>query len=174
MKMQFLAVAAAALMAAPTLHAQATAAPMPASPSAHMGRHGHGHGHGRMMKELGLSADQQSKVKAIHARYAPQMKSVHEGSKADFDAMRSARTRGDSAAMRASQAKLKADMAPAMQARQQEMAEVRGVLTPAQQQKFDVQAAKMKAHMGKRDRGGWAKRSAKRSADPAQAANPTK
>ncbi len=167
MKMQFLAVAAAALMAAPMLHAQATPTPAPANSPAHMGPR---HGHGRMMKELGLTSEQQAKMKAIHAKYAPQMKSARAGSKADFDAMRAARTRGDTAAMLAARAKIKSDMAPSMQVRQQEMAEMRGVLTPAQQQKFDAQAAQMKANMGKRGHGAWGKRAPK----PAKAAAPAK
>ncbi len=164
MKMQFLAVAAAVLMAAPTLHAQATPATTPTNLPAHMGlRHGH-------MKELGLTSDQQAKMKAIHAKYAPQIKSARAGSKTDFDAMRAARTRGDTAAMRAARAKIKSDMAPSMQVRQQEMAEMRAMLTPAQQQKFDAQAAQTKPNMGKRSHGAWGKRAPK----PANAVAPAK
>lgn len=162
MKMQLLTVAAAALMAAPMLHAQATATPMPAGVERHASPR---HGHGGMMKALGLTADQQAKMKAIHARYAPQMKSAFAASKPDFDAMKAARTSGDTAAMRAARARMQADMAPSQKVRDQEMAEMRGVLTPAQQQKFDAQRAQMKANMGKKGHGGWM---GKRAAAPAR------
>ncbi len=166
MKMQFLTVAAAVLMTAPMLHAQATAAPTPTSVARHAGPR---HGHGGMMKALGLTADQQAKMKAIHAKYAPQMKSAFAASKPNFDAMKAARTSGDTAAMRAARARMQSDMAPSQKVREQEMAEMRGVLTPAQQQKFDAQRAQMKANMGKKGHGGWM---GKRPAKPAQPAQP--
>lgn len=173
MKMQFLTVAAAALMAAPMLHAQATAAPAPAHSPAHAATASRPHGgHGRMMKELGLTADQQARMKAIHAKYAPQMKSARDAAKPDFDAMKAARTHGDTVAMRAARAKLQSDMAPTQTVREQEMAEMRAVLTPAQQQKFDTHQAQMKANMGKHGhRGGWM---SKRPAKAAQPASVTK
>ena len=156
MKMQLLTVAAASLMAAPMLHAQATTTPAPARQPAVSGPR---HGHGRMMQDLGLTADQQARMKAIHTKYAPQMKSARDASKPDFDAMKAARTSHDTAAMRAARAKLQSDMAPTQKVRQQEMAEMRGILTPTQQQKFDADQAKMKARMGKRGpRGSMANR----------------
>jgi periplasmic protein CpxP/Spy len=168
MKIQFLTVAAAALMAAPMLHAQATTpAPTPATRSHAGPRHG---GHGAMMKELGLTADQQAKMKAIHQKYAPQMKSAFAASRPDMDAMRAARSRGDTAAVRAARQKMRADMAPTQKVREQEMAEMRGVLTPAQQQKFDSSRAKMKANMGKGGHRDWM---GKRGAKPATPANPS-
>ncbi len=145
MKLQLLTVAAAALMAAPTLHAQATPAPAQARHSQMGPRHGH---HGMMMKELNLTADQQAKVKAIHAKYKSQMKASATTFKPDRDAMKTARARGDSAGMRAARTKLQADMAPGRQVHEQELNEVRDVLTPAQQEKFDATRAKMKAQEG--------------------------
>lgn len=147
MKMKLLTVAVAALMAAPMLHAQSTTATTPATRN-HSGmgpRHGHG-----MMKDLNLTADQKARVKAIHEKYASQFKTTRANFKPDFDAMKAARARGDSAAMRAARAKLQADRGPSMQIRQQEMAEVRGILTPDQRAKFDADQAKWKANAGKR------------------------
>jgi Spy/CpxP family protein refolding chaperone len=152
MKMQFLTVAAAALMAAPMLHAQATTTPTPAHTRAAMGqRRGR---HGNMMKDLGLTADQQARIKAIHTKYQPQMKTLRAASKPDMDAIRAARASHDTTAMRAARQKLRADMAPNQKVRQQEMAEIRSVLTPAQQQKLDTQRAQMKAKAGKGGRRG--------------------
>ena len=145
MKMQILTAAAVALLAAPTLHAQATPAPAQARHSQMGPRHGH---HGMMMKELNLTADQKAKVKAIHERYKVQMKSSAASDKPDREAMKAARARGDSAGMRAARAKLQAEMAPRRQMHEQELNEVRGILTPAQQQKFDAARAKMKGEHG--------------------------
>lgn len=162
MKMKLLTVAAAALMAAPMLHAQSTTTTAPATRShSEMGpRHGR---HGMMMKDLNLTADQKTKVKAIHEKYATQFKATRANSKPDVDAMKAARARGDSAGMRAARAKLQADRGPSMQVHQQEMSEVRGILTPAQQTRFDAAQAKWKANEGKRD-GAWM---GKRRAKPA-------
>ncbi|MDQ6736131.1 MAG: Spy/CpxP family protein refolding chaperone [Gemmatimonadota bacterium] len=162
MKMKLLTVAAAALMAAPMLHAQSTTATATATRShSEMGtRHGR---HGMMMKDLNLTADQKAKVKAIHEKYATRFKATRANFKPDFDAMKAARARGDSAGMRAARAKLQADRGPSMQVHQQEMSEVRGILTPAQQTRFDAAQAKWKANEGKRD-GAW---KGKRRAKPA-------
>jgi len=153
MKMQFLSVAAVALMAAPMLNAQVTTTPTPPNTATRTGarsRMGPRRGGPGMMKSLNLSADQQARLKAIRTKYAAQMKSARAGSKPDFDAMKAARTRGDTAAMRSLRDKMRADMAPSMKLRQQQMAETRAVLTPDQQKKFDAQQDSMKARMGRR------------------------
>lgn len=147
MKMQLLTVAAAALMAAPMLHAQATTPVAPAPTGARGARAAHGH---NAMKNLDLSAAQKARMKAIHAKYASQMKSARDASKPDFDALKTARASHDTAAMRAARTKLQANRAPSMKVRQQEMAEMRAVLTPAQQQKFDAQRAQMKHRTGEK------------------------
>jgi len=165
MKMQFLTIAAAAVMAAPMLHAQVTTprAPAAADSQRHMGPR---RGPGNMMKDLNLTADQQARIKAIHAKYAAQMKAAHDASKPDLDAMKAARTSGDTAAMRAARARMRANMAPAMKLREQEMAEVRAVLTAEQQQKFDAQRAQMKSRMGKMGNHGWMGNHPQRPAQP--------
>lgn len=152
MNMKLVTVAATVLMAAPMLHAQSTTVPAPtARAHSEMGpRH---RGHGMMMKDLDLTADQKARIKAIHERYAAQSKATRASYKPDFDAMKAARARGDSAGMRAARAKLQADRGPAMQIHQQEMAEVRGILTPAQQSKFDAAQARWKANEGKHEGG---------------------
>jgi Spy/CpxP family protein refolding chaperone len=165
MKIQFLTVAAAALMAAPTLHAQATTGSAPAHSQMQM-HAGARREHHRMMKDLGLTADQKARMKAIHAKYAPQMKAAFAGAKPDMDAMRAARKSGDTAAMTAARAKMRADMAPNQKIREQEMAEMREVLTPAQQQKFEAHRAQMKARDGKRGHGGWMGKHAAKAPTP--------
>ena len=148
MKLQFLAVAAAAtLMAVPALHAQATTPPQASVTGHNSPQRGMMH---RGMRDLNLTADQKAKMKAIRAKYAPQMKAAREKAKPDFDAMKAARASHDTAAMRAARAKLQADMAPTQNVMKQQMAEMRAILTPEQQQKFDSASARMKGHMGGR------------------------
>jgi Spy/CpxP family protein refolding chaperone len=154
MKLQFLAVAAAAaLMAAPTLHAQATTPPQ-ASITGHndaqrgmrpRGAMGRG-----MMANLNLTADQKAKMKAIRTKYEPQMKAARDKAKPDFDAMKAARASHDTAAMRTARARLQADMAPTQNVMKQQMTEMRAILTPEQQQKMDSARVHMKGHMGGR------------------------
>lgn len=148
MKMQILTMGAAILMAAPMLHAQTTTNPAPAHPPMAAGRHHGPHG-GMLVKELGLTADQQARMKAIRAKYAPQMKAARDAARPDFEAMRSARAKGDTAAMTVASNKLRATMAPTEKARQAQMSELRAVLTPAQQQTMDADRATMKANSSK-------------------------
>jgi periplasmic protein CpxP/Spy len=149
MKLQFLAVAAAAgLMAVPALHAQVTTPPQ-ASITGH-NRAPRGMRHGDMMKNLNLTADQQAKMKAIHEKYEPQMKAAREKSRPDFDAMKKARASHDTAAMKAARTRLQADMAPTQSVMKQQMAEMRAILTPEQQQKMDSAHVHMKGRMGGR------------------------
>jgi periplasmic protein CpxP/Spy len=154
MKLQFLAVAAAAgLMAVPALHAQVTTPPQASVTGHNSPRRGMRQGgmmRGGMMRNLDLTADQQAKMKAIHEKYAPQMKAAREKSKPDFDAMKKARASHDTAAMKAAGARLRADMAPTQSVMKQQMAEMRAILTPEQQQKMDSASARMKNRMGGR------------------------
>ena len=155
MKKHLAFLAAALVAVAPMAHAQATTAPAPRAERGSM-KGMRGPGHGDMYKSLNLTDAQKAQVKAIHQKYASRFKSARDASKPDFDAMRAARQKGDTAAMRAAREKLRADMAPTQKVREQEMAEVRGILTPAQQQQFDA----MKAKFAKRGaKGGhWGKR----------------
>jgi len=141
------ALATAALAAAPALYAQ-TAATTSANVTAALRPH-HGR-HGMMAKELGLTASQKAQMKAIHKKYAAQFRGeraqFRAAHKADFAAIKADRARGDTAAARAVREKLRDDMAPARQAHKQEMIEMRGVLTPAQQQKWDTHVAARRAH----------------------------
>lgn len=136
--------AAAAMMTAPAMYAQSTSTtPVnPARPGVMMPNGMRGHG-GRM-KQLGLSAQQKAQIKAIHARYAPQLKGARNAARPDIAAARAARARGDSATYRADMAKVRSELAPTRSVRQQEMAEIRAVLTPAQRQQLAIMRANRK------------------------------
>lgn len=146
MKKHFAVLAAALVAAAPMAHAQATTTQ---AARAEHGMRGPGHGHGDMFKSLNLTAAQKAQVKAIHQKYAPQMKAAREAAKPDFQAMRAARQRGDTAGARAARAKLRAEMGPSQKVRAQEMAEIRAILTPAQQQQLDAIKAQHAQFRGK-------------------------
>lgn len=135
----FTAMAVAATMAAPALYAQTTtvtAQPAPVA-GAPMMKH-QGPGHNKMMAELNLTDAQKAQIKAIHAKYAPQIKAEREKMRPQMEAARAARAKGDTSAVRADRANARTAMGPMQQVHQQEMAEVRAILTPAQQQKFDT------------------------------------
>ena len=112
-----LSLLAAAIMAAPVAHAQAM------NEMRH--RHADSVEHAQMMATLNLTADQRTRIDAIHKKYAMQMK--QGGDSTDIAGTRS---------MHGSDATMK-----------QGMAEVRAVLTPDQQAKFD---AMMEEHMKQR------------------------
>ncbi len=123
--------AVAVTMAAPALHAQTTTTrPMPAA-GARMQR---GPGHDRMMAQLNLTDAQKAQIKAIHAKYEPQMKAERDRLRPQMEAARAARAEGDTA----NRADRRAAMEPMRKIRDQEQAEVRAILTPEQQAKFDT------------------------------------
>lgn len=99
---------AAAIIAAPTVHAQSTEA-------MHHQR-GDSAEHARMMAKLGLTPDQKTRIDAIHRKYAAKMSSAHDST--------GTRKMGDMHAAHDSTMK-------------RAMAEVRAVLDPKQQVLFD-------------------------------------
>ncbi len=124
------------------------------------GRGGHGE-RGKFMKDLNLTDAQKASMKAIHARYEPQMKALREQGKAQFGDMRAARQKGDTSA--ATRARFQQFRERSMAIRQQENSEIRGILTADQRTKFDAAQAQRKqrfeAHqngMGRRGQAGKA------------------
>lgn len=115
-------VLAAAIVAAPALHAQST--------EARHHQHSDSSQHARMMAKLGLTPDQKTRIDAIHNKYAAQMRSAHDTS--GMKDMRRMNPAHDSTMKRA-------------------MAEVRAVLDPAQQLLFDSMMTDHMKQRGARD-----------------------
>ena len=103
---------------------------------------------------------QKAQIKTIHEKYQAQFKSSREAMKPAMDEAKAARQRGDTAAARAAFAKTAASRQQAQAVRSQESAEIRGILTPAQQATFDANVSKMKAQ-GDRKHEGRGKRQAR-------------
>jgi Spy/CpxP family protein refolding chaperone len=112
------------------------------------GRRGPGH---RMFADLNLTDNQKAQIKAIHEKYKDQFTAARTAAKPDFDAARAAKARGDTAAARASFLKARKAMAPIQQ---QEMTDIRNVLTDAQRQKLDAHKAAWKSSHGARKHAG--------------------
>jgi periplasmic protein CpxP/Spy len=123
------------------------------------GREGRGFG-----RDLNLTDAQKAQIKAIHQKYEPQNKALRDRAKPFKEAARTARQKGDSVAFRTNMEKARQVMQSGQSFRTQEQAEIRAILTPDQQAKFDAHqkaAAERRAKGGEK---GWGKR---RGAPPA-------
>ena len=127
MNRHFLSLVAALILAAPAAHAQV------ADGMHH--EHADSAEHARMMAKLNLTDAQKAQIKAIHEKYHAQMKDAHKQSgMAGTDSMHDMHDMLDMHDMDTTMKKA--------------MAEVRAVLTPAQQKQFD---AMMAEHSKKRE-----------------------
>jgi Spy/CpxP family protein refolding chaperone len=116
--------------------AQSTATPRsPDAGSFHRGPGGR-EGFGR---DLNLTDAQKAQIKAIRQKYQPQNEALRAQAKPYMDAARAARQKGDTAAFRTNLEKAHQIMQNASY-RTQERAEIRAILTPEQQAKFDARA----------------------------------
>jgi protein CpxP len=119
------------------------------------GQRGQGRGRGDemgMFRDLNLSDAQKTQIKAIRARYKTQRDASRDQSKPFLEAARAARQKGDTAGFRANMEKARQTSGGI---RQQEMNEIRGVLTPEQRTKADAAMAQRKQERGQRgQRGG--------------------
>jgi Spy/CpxP family protein refolding chaperone len=122
------------------------------------GREGFGFG-----RDLNLTEAQKTQIKAIRQKYQPQNQALRDRAKPFIDAARAARQKGDTAAVRSNMEKARQVMQSGQSFRTQEQAEIRAILTPEQQAKWDARqkaAADRKAQGGKK---GWGR---KRAATP--------
>ena len=78
-------------------------------------------------------------MKAIRQKYQPQSEALRAQTKPYMDAAKAARQKGDTAAVRSNMAQARQVMQNASY-RTQEQAEIRAILTPEQQAKFDAHA----------------------------------
>jgi len=115
-----------------------------------------GPGGGEFGRDLNLTDAQKAQIKAIRQKYQPQNDALRAQAKPFMDAARAARQKGDSAAFRSNLEKAHQLMQGAS-FRTQERAEIRAVLTPDQQAKFDARE-KTRGEHGNGGRKGWGKK----------------
>jgi Spy/CpxP family protein refolding chaperone len=135
--------------------AQSTATPR--RPEAGSYRRGTG-GREGFGRDLNLTDAQKAQIKAIRQKYQPQSAAVRAQAKPLIEAANAARQKGDTAAFRSNMAQAHQVMQNASY-RTQQQAEIRAILTPEQQAKFDARAKeraqgghKSWGHKGKGDK----------------------
>lgn len=138
--------------------AQSTAAPRVRADSGHYARRGPG-GREGFGRDLNLTEAQKTQIKAIRAKYKSQNEAVRDQAKPYMDAAKAARQKGDTVGFRTNIAKAR-QIETGASFRTQEQADIRAILTPAQQAKWDAQqkaAATRRAEGGKK---GWGRKHA--------------
>ncbi|PYO06870.1 MAG: hypothetical protein DMD30_12045 [Gemmatimonadetes bacterium] len=117
------------------------------------GREGFGFG-----RDLNLTDAQKAQIKAIHQKYQPQNQALRTQAQPFFDAARAARQKGDSAAVRSNMDKARQVLQGGQSSRNQEMAEIRAVLTPDQRAKFDARKKEFDERRAKGGHRGWGRK----------------
>jgi hypothetical protein len=109
---------------------------------------------GQLFKGITLSDAEKANLKAVHAKYASQMKTIREQSKPDMQAMRDARQRGDTAALKALWQKGAPQREQNKQILQAERTDMRAALTEANRAKFDANVASLEKRLAKHEKAG--------------------
>jgi Spy/CpxP family protein refolding chaperone len=142
-----------------------SAAQSPTTPKTPDGQFRRGPGSGRegrgFGRDLNLTDVQKAQIKAIHQKYQPQNQALRDRAKPFMEAARAARQKGDTAAVRSNMEKARQVMQSGESVRTQQNAEIRAILTPEQQAKFD---ARQKAASERRAKGGekgWGRKGGK-------------
>lgn len=155
-RIRFAALGAAFFIASAAAGAQAPQRDRASSESrGARGDRGEGRGQKGLFKDIALSEQQKSQIKTIHAKYRDQYQS-QRGNRQKGDSAWGQRRNGgeraqrDTAAMRQRREAMQAQIAHNSQLRQQEMAEIRGVLTVDQRVTFDRNVAELKTRIQER------------------------
>ena len=137
--------------------------PATATPHAHarqFGRHA-GPGRNAFLRGITLNDVEKANVKAVNQRYAQQMKAFRQQNTPDMKAMREARQRGDTAAVRAMWDKSKGQRAQIQQMMQAQRTDMRAALSAENQAKFDANVAAFQKRAANRAAKGHAPKFAK-------------
>jgi Spy/CpxP family protein refolding chaperone len=114
-------------------------------------------GGGEFGRDLNLTDAQKAQIKAIRQKYQPQNEALRAQAKPFMDAARAARQKGDTVGFRTNIEKAHQVMQGGQSFRTQENAEIRAILTPDQQAKWDARQKNM-AERGKGGHKGWGKK----------------
>jgi Spy/CpxP family protein refolding chaperone len=153
-KVAVVAAAFAALAMAGVAQAQGTGAPAQHQHRAEgrgpMGRGGPGMMQGMLLKGITLTDAQKAKLDTLRAAQRTAMQAQRGQGRPDFEAIRDAREKGDTATVN----RLMAEQRKTMEAhRDAQFAAIRTILTAEQQKQFDANVAEMKKHPGDMGRG---------------------
>ncbi len=100
-----------------------------------------------LFKGVKLTDQQKAQIKAINAKYRAQAKQAREALRPAMQEARADRQKGDTAAARAVFERNRGQFEQLRKQREQELQEIRAVLTPEQQKQFDANTAQLKARM---------------------------
>ena len=121
-----------------------------------------GPGRGGLLRGITLSDAEKSRVKAIHAKYSTEARSLRESMRPAMQDVRTARQKRDSAAVKAAWEKTAGDRQKLQALMERQRAEIRAALTPENQRVFDANAKQLEQRRaawnerGKGERGGRA------------------
>jgi periplasmic protein CpxP/Spy len=127
-----------------------------------------GRGRAGLLRGITLSDAEKTQVKAIHAKYSAEAKSLRESLRPAMQDIRAARQKRDSAAVKAAWDKTAGERQKLQALMQRERAEIRSALTPEHQKVFDANAKTLEQRRaewsknGKGERGDRAGRRARR------------
>lgn len=124
----------------------------PAAQQQQQGRRGQWRNGGRnlrreLFKGVKLTDQQKAQIKAINEKYRAQARQARAALRPAMQEARADRQKGDTAAARAVFERNRGQFEQLRKQREQELQEIRGVLTPDQRKQFDANAAQLKARM---------------------------
>ncbi len=123
----------------------------PAAQQQHQWRRGQRNGQRNLRRQLfkgvKLTDQQKAQIKAINQKYRAQAQEQFKALRPAMQEARADRQKGDTAAARAIFERNRPQFEQMRKARQQELQEIRAVLTPDQQKQFDANQAQLKARM---------------------------
>ncbi len=112
-------------------------------------------------RNLNLTEAQKAQIKTIHQKYQAQYKPLRDQAKPFMIAARTARQKGDTVAFRSNMERSRQIVQGNQAIRTREQAEIRAILTPDQQAKFDARAKAMserRASGAKMNGRGWGRK----------------
>jgi cytochrome c556 len=104
----------------------------------------------QLFKGITLSDAEKANVKAVQAKYAPQMKALREQFKPQLKAARDARQRGDTAALKNLWQQSSAQRAQTAKLLEAERSDLRNALSAQNQLKFDANVQRLEQHVAQR------------------------
>ncbi len=101
----------------------------------------------QLFKGVKLTDQQKAQIKAINQKYRAQAQQEFKALRPAMQEARADRQKGDTAAARTIFERNRPQFEQMRKAREQELREIRAVLTPEQQKQFDANQAQLKARM---------------------------